>query len=182
MILSEEENQVCWFVMRDLKRSNAKLPAYKMLANEHLEVFTPMKWQLSIKGGKRIKEEVPVILDLLFVHSTREKLDPIVRKVETLQYRYERGSYCKPMTVSEVAMSQFIYAISISNQPKYFLPGELTPNMYGRKVHIIGGVLNDFEGRLLSLRGSGKKRLIVELAGFLSVGVEVEPEYIELLE
>lgn len=182
MEILEEENRICWFVMRDLKRPNAKLPAYKMLANEHFEVFTPMKWQLSIQRGKRIKEEVPIIPDLLFVHSTREKLDPIVRKVETLQYRYERGSYCKPMTVSEVAMSQFIYAISISNQPKYFLPGELIPNMYGRKVHIIGGVLNDFEGRLLSLRGSGKKRLIVELAGFLSVGVEVEPEYIELLE
>lgn len=182
MEILEEENRICWFVMRDLKRPNAKLPAYKMLANEHFEVFTPMKWQLSIKGGKRIKENVPFIPDLLFVHSTREKLDPIVRKVETLQYRYVKGAYLKPMTVPEKAMGRFIYAASTSNQPKFYLPGELTPKMYGRMVHIIGGALNDFEGRLLSMRGSKKKCLIVELAGFLSVGVEVNPEYIELLE
>ena len=48
------------------KRANAKLPAYKQLLNEHFEVFTPMKEQLSVHGGKRTREEVPFIQDLLF--------------------------------------------------------------------------------------------------------------------
>ena len=43
MATSEGEKQTCWYVMRDLKRANAKLPAYKQLLNEHFEVFTPMK-------------------------------------------------------------------------------------------------------------------------------------------
>ncbi len=30
---------ISWFVMRDLKRPNAKLPAYKFLAEQGLEVF-----------------------------------------------------------------------------------------------------------------------------------------------
>lgn len=79
MAQSEENNQISWFVMRDLKRPNAKMPAYKMLANKDFEVFTPMKWKLSIQGGKRIKETTPIIPDLLFVRSTRERLDPVVR-------------------------------------------------------------------------------------------------------
>jgi hypothetical protein len=40
MATSEGEKQTCWYVMRDLKRANAKLPAYKQLLNEHFEVFT----------------------------------------------------------------------------------------------------------------------------------------------
>ena len=70
MATSEGEKQTCWYVMRDLKRANAKLPAYKQLLNEHFEVFTPMKEQLSVHGGKRTREEVPFIQDLLLVHPT----------------------------------------------------------------------------------------------------------------
>ena len=53
--------------------------------------------------------------------------------------------------------------------------------MYGRTVRIIGGTLDGYEGKLLTVRGSKIKRLLVELPGFFSVGVKVEPEYIRLL-
>lgn len=86
------------------------------------------------------------------------------------------------MTVPGTDMDRFIHAVNISGKPKYFLAGELTSRMYGRMVRIVGGPLDYFEGRLLKVRGSRKKYLIAELPGFLSTGVEVEPEYIELLE
>ena len=40
MALLKNEQRMHWYVMRDLKRPNAKLPAYKQLSDEHLEVFT----------------------------------------------------------------------------------------------------------------------------------------------
>lgn len=49
MALLKDEQQMHWYVMRDLKRPNAKLPAYKQLSDEHLEVFTPMQWRLKLK-------------------------------------------------------------------------------------------------------------------------------------
>jgi hypothetical protein len=58
MALLKDEQRMHWYVMRDLKRPNAKLPAYKQLSDEHLEVFTPMQWRLKLKNGKRIREEV----------------------------------------------------------------------------------------------------------------------------
>lgn len=67
------------------------MPSYLLINNssdEHIEVFTPMQWRLSLKNGKRIREEVPFMQDLLFVHDTREVLDQFVRKIPTLQYRY----------------------------------------------------------------------------------------------
>lgn len=56
-----DNESVHWFVMRDLKRLNAKLPAYKQLRDMDFELFTPMKWQLVSKGGKQVRMEVPYI-------------------------------------------------------------------------------------------------------------------------
>ncbi len=178
---SEKTKQLDWYAMRDFTRPNAKLPAYKLLAQEGLEVFTPMKEQLRIKNGRHIREHVPILHDLLFVHGVREDIDPIVNKTDTLQYRYKKGVKQTPITIEEKEMQAFLHAVRTSDRPKYYLPGELTPDMCGHQVRIVGGPLDNFEGKLLKLRGSKRKYLIVELVGFLSIGVEVSPEYITVL-
>lgn len=177
------DEQIYWFVMRDLKRSNAKLPAYKQLRSENIEVFTPMKWRLRTKDGKRIREEIPFIQDLLFVHGSRDAIDPIVRKTPTLQYRFSKGDgYCNPMTVPNDDMERFIHAINASDNPKYYLPDEITPDMCRRSIHIVGGSLDGYVGKLLTVRGSKTKRLLVELPGFFSASVVVNPDFIEFID
>ena len=177
-----QEETPQWFVMRDLKRANAKLPAYKQLAEAHIEVFTPMRWRIATCRGAQIREEKPFVRDLLFAHATRSILDPIVERTPTLQYRYVRGAYCQPMVVKDKDMQRFIGAVEASDTPRFYLPGELSAAQCGQMIRIIGGPLNGYEGRLLSIRGSKTKRLLIELPGILSVGVEVEPEYIQLIK
>ena len=60
-------------------------------------------------------------------------------------------------------------------------PEELTPTMVGKKVRIIGGPLDSYEGRLQKMQGSQVKRLFVELPSLLAVSVEVNPEYIQFV-
>lgn len=78
-------------------------------------------------------------------------------------------------------MRQFIMAVSNTENPKYFMPGELTQTMYGKKVRIIGGVLDSYEGKLLSIKGMRTKRLIVEVSNLISAAVEVAPQYIQFV-
>ena len=170
-----------WFVMRDLKRRNAKLPAYKLLDGLVIKVFTPMVWRLVTRHGKRIKERVPFMQDLLFVHDTRQAVDPIVEKYDTVQYRYVRGGYKIPMTVSESDMQRFIDAVNSAENPQYYTPKEITPDMIGRKVRIVGGPLDGYEGNLQKMQGARVKRLFVELPNLLAAAVEVQPEYIQLM-
>ena len=170
-----------WFVMRDLKRANAKRLAYQVFEERNIEVFTPKRWKLSVEKGKKVRREVPCITDLLFVHDIRENIDPIVEDFATIQYRWLRGHYQEPMTVSDAEMARFIHAVNVSESPRYYLPEEITPEMLNRKIRIVGGPLNGYEGILQTVRGSKVKRLLVELPGLLTVGVEVEPEYIQLI-
>ncbi len=175
--------QSLWYVMRDLKRANAKERAYGLLEELHFEVFTPMQWRLVTRQGRRIREEHPVIPDLLFVRAVRHSLDPIVEKTPTLQYRYVRGGkYCDPMVVAESDMECFIRAVRSSESPRYYLPEEITPAMYGRRIRIVGGPLDGCEGSLVTARGSCVRRLLVDLPTLLAVSVEVSPEYIQLVK
>ena len=66
MALLKNEQRMHWYVMRDLKRPNAKLPAYKQLSDEHLEVFTTMQWRIKLKNGNEYLEEERFMQDIIF--------------------------------------------------------------------------------------------------------------------
>lgn len=121
--------------------------------------------------------------NLLFVHDTKSAFDPIIENTETLQYRFRKyGDQNEPLIVPDADVERFIHAVDSSEPPVYYFPEELTPQMYGKTIRIIGGPLNGYEGRLLTTRDSKVKCLLVELRGFLCAGVEVNPEYIQFAE
>lgn len=177
-----ESSEKHWFVMRDLKRRNSNSLAVHDLGKAGLEVFTPMTQMIMTIGGRRQRREVPVIQDLLFVHETKEAVDPFVEKYRTLQYRYQFGkTKDEPMTVRDDEMEKFIFAVSHTDSPLYYKPDEITDAMYGKRVRIMGGTLDHYEGRLLSVKGMRKRRLIVELPGLITAAVEVEPDFIQIV-
>ena len=86
------------------------------------------------------------------------------------------------MIVRNEEMARFIFAVNHTETPLYYRPGEITEAMYGKKVRIMGGMLDQYEGRLLSVKGMRKRRLIVELPGLITAAVQVEPEFIEIIK
>ncbi len=174
---TECESQMHWFVMRDLKRPNAKLPAYKQLNEAGFTVFTPLITKIVTQKGKKVRVQVPVVHDLLFVHSQKEPLDKVVAQTETLQYRFVKGApYGTAMTVPEMEMERFMSAIAHFKTPTYYSPEEITPEMYGATVRMVSeGPLNGFEGKLLKIKGSRKKRILIELPGLLAASIEIAP-------
>lgn len=182
MACENDNTEPRWYAMRDLSRTNAKAPAYKLLTEMNFEIFTPMTRRMVTHRGRRISKEVPFLQDLLFVHDTREQLDPVVRKIENLQYRFVYGGFREPMVVRDNDMERFIHAVRTTKTPRYFRPEEITPQMYGRRVRIVGSDLDGYEGHLLSVRGSKYRRLLIELPNFITAAIEVQPELIEVLE
>ena len=101
-----------WYVLRDLKRRNSNYPGYIELAEKGFEVFTPLKWEISVRAGRHQRRQVPVITDLLFVRAAKETLDVEIERIPTLQYRYRRGATIScPMTVRDIDMKRFIEAV-----------------------------------------------------------------------
>lgn len=178
-----QEESPKWFVMRDLKRPNSKTPAYKVLPELGVKVFTPMHWVLKESGlGKKIRLYLPYIPSLLFARAVRSDLDKIVERTETLQYRFVKGApKGTPMVVPASDMDRFIRAVNSSQSCQYFSPDELGPEMIGKEVMIKGGPLDGNVGKLMKVKGSKKKRLLVDLKGIIVAAVEVSPEFIQIL-
>ena len=183
-MISSKEEKIQWYVMRDLKRPNSLLPAYKELGEKGIEIFTPMQWHVTLCQGKRMRQQRPFIPDLLFAHASRAMLDPLVEAIPTLQYRYLRGGkQFEAMSVRHEAMVRFMEAVEQKEKVEYYSYDEVSPGLYGKRIRIIGGRLNGFEGRLMSKRGSKFKRLLVDLQECnLSAAIEVESEYIQLVK
>lgn len=173
----------CWFVLRDLKRPNAKSPAYKILPELGFETFTPMHWVLKDNPGSgKKRENVPFIHGLLFVKALRSTLDVVVDKTETLQYQFVKGAQHTPMIVPPDEMDRFIKFVTAAHSSCiYYTPEDITPEMMGKKVMIVGGALDGAVGNLLTKRGSKKKRLMLRLMEMLVASVEIESGLIQFV-
>ena len=127
---------------------------------------------------------VPYMPDLVFVHKSKEELDPIVRKMELLQYRYVRGGkQYEAMSVRAKEFEKFREAVEQTDNVEYYSYEEVSPQIYGKQIRIIGGRLNGFEGRLMSKRGSKYKHLLIDLEECnLSAAIQVETELIQLVK
>lgn len=172
-----------WFVLRDLKRPNALLPAYKELSQLGFNVFTPIHNVIKEIRGERKRREEPVVRDLLFVKSERSELDKIINSTKTLQYRFVKGAKAGTvMTVRDDEMNRFISATRLMKEPKYFTPAELSEIHIGQKVRIVcPGPLDGYEGNLISIRGSRKRRIIVSIPGLLATAIEIsQSDYIQI--
>lgn len=175
------DNEAYWFVMCDRAPAIAKQRAYQTLSTAGFEVFVPLRQKIKTEKGRRIRIEVPVIPDLLFVHSTKAILEPVIKRAGSLRFRYAKGNPV-PMYVSDSAMQQFIEAVKSSMEIQYYSPDEITPSMYGRRIRVMGGTLKDSEGYLLATQGrNSKKRLLLELPGLLAATVVVKKEHIQLI-
>ena len=171
-----------WFAMRDLKRANALMPAYKQLREAGIEVFTPMTTRFTVKEGKRVKHEEPIMRDLLFVNESRANLDPIVAKTPTLQYRFRKGGkQGEAMVIPDDDMLRFIGVVQAAESPKFYSADEITPLMCGSKIRMVGGALDGHEGILQTVRGSKTKHLIITLPSLIAVSVNINDEFIKVL-
>lgn len=163
-----------WYVLRDLRRANAKVRAFQILAHEGLEVFTPMKWAWETHAGKRTRVKKPAIPDLLLVHATQTELEPHVTAGDKLQFRFIRGGVERKMTVGDSDMARFIRVASESASIEYYTPEEFKPDRIGKTILIKGGPLDGEEAVLLDVQGEKRKHIIVRLSNLFVAVIELK--------
>ena len=181
MLYSEHKDQKnLWYVMRALYR--AELKTQSRLNESGIRSFVPTKETIVMSRGRKKKARIPVVSNLIFVHSTQKQLAPVMKLDSKFQFIYKKGGMeNEPIIVPEKQMEDFINACEHSEKPLYFRPDELNLAK-GTKIRIIGGLLNGTEGTLLKVSGARSKRLVVSIPGTLNVAVEVSPDLIEVIE
>lgn len=176
---TEKENEI-WYAMRATYRR--ELEAVKLLEKENLGCFVPMQYKESVKRGKKVRELVPAVHSLVFVHARPSEVKRVKSQVSWLQYITDSRSGQK-IVVPDSQMQRFIAVSGTYNdQLLYFHPDEMNLRK-GTRVRVTGGEFEGQEGIYLKVKGARDRRVVVEIQGVIVVAMAtVHPDLIEVVD
>ena len=166
-----------WFPMRVTYSRELKVKAE--IDRLDIENFVPMTYKL-IDGDtdNPRRELVPAINNLIFVHSTQERISHLKSSNEVLHpLRYILDQTTQKahtiMTVADRQMENFMRVASRTDDSVMFLDEETVVGKEGKRVEIMGGTFEGVTGVIRRVKRC--KRVVVELEGIASVAIAFVP-------
>jgi transcription antitermination factor NusG len=178
----EKENDIVWFAMSAPYRR--ELIAKEYLSKKEVECFVPMKEALvERQGGIKRRQMVPAIHNLIFVHTSKERIKTLKQGVNFLQYhtRPQNGKNI-PITVPDSQMQQFIDITNAANADITYLRPEEVDIKKGTKVRVHGGAFDGTEGYFVKVQGKRSRRVVLLIEGVTAVALtEISTDFIEVI-
>ena len=166
-----------WFPMRVTYSREMKVKAE--LDRLGIENFVPMTYKLVCDDSENPHREfVPAINNLIFVHSTQERISGLKLSNEVLKpLRYIMDRTAEKaheiMTIPDRQMENFLRVASMTDDSVMFLDESTIVGKEGKRVQIMGGVFEGVEGVIRRVKRC--KRVVVELEGIASVAIAYVP-------
>lgn len=178
-----DENKA-WFAMRATYGRNMEIK--KKLDEAGFESFVPMRYVVSLdRRGRKTKKLVPVVKDLIFVHTDQTSTYSLKQQHESLRNIYIPSEDGKKriVIVSDDQMEGFMKVTkTLSDGILFFTPDEINLSK-GVRVRIHGGQFNGLEGTFVKVKGARDKRVVVELSGVIVVATcSLKCDLIEVLK
>ena len=179
------DTEVCgdpkiWFPMRVTYQREMKVKAE--LDRLEIENFIPMTYQFTEsrkQGDTELRRElVPAINNLIFVHSTKERISELKvsnELLEPLRYMIDQtaGEAHTIMTVPDKQMENFMRVASVTDDSVMFLDETTIVGKEGKRVEIMGGPFEGVTGVIRRVKRC--KRVVVELEGITCVAIAFVP-------
>ena len=161
--------ELTWFAMSATFGRSLKAKAF--LESKHVESFVPMRYRITKdKALGNIRKLVPAINNLIFVHTTKERIQALKSAVEYLQYlTHPIEGRNVPIIVPMEQMQQFMTVCdTLDESLTYLSPDEINLEK-GTPVKIIGGAFDGVVGTFIKVHNSRKKRVVVLVQGVTAV-------------
>ena len=169
-----------WFPMRVTYQREMKVKAE--LDRLEIENFIPMTYRFTEsrkQGDTELRRElVPAINNLIFVHSTKERISELKVSNELLEpLRYMIDQTAEEahtiMTVPDKQMENFMRVASVTDDTVMFLDETTIVGKEGKRVEIMGGPFEGVTGVIRRVKRC--KRVVVELEGIACVAIAFVP-------
>ena len=161
--------ELAWFAMSATFGRSMKAKAF--LESKQVKCFVPMRYEIiKDKTQGSVKKLVPAINNLIFVNTTKERIQTLKTTIEYLQYlTHPIGGRNIPIIVPEEQMQQFIAVCDTHDEGlTYLSPDEINLEK-GTPVKIIGSAFDGVVGTFVKVQNSRKKRVVVLVQGVTAV-------------
>lgn len=166
-----------WFPMRVTYSRELKVKTE--LDRLKIENFVPMTYKrVNANTENPHCELVPAINNLIFVHSTQERISHLKlsnKVLRPLRYMLDQTALKAHtiMTVTDRQMENFMRVASRTDNSVMFLNHENLVGKEGKHVKIIGGIFEGVKGVIRRVKRC--KRVVVEIEGVASVAIAFVP-------
>ena len=166
-----------WFPMRVTYQREMKVKAE--LDRLGIENFVPVTYRVvDADTDNPHRELVPAINNLIFVHSTKERVSGLKQSnevLEPLRYMMDHTASREHaiMTVAAKDMENFMRVASRTDDSVMFLDADTVVGKEGKRVEIMGGAFEGVSGVIRRVKRC--KRVVVELEGIASVAIAFVP-------
>nr|WP_305067405.1 UpxY family transcription antiterminator [Jilunia laotingensis] len=180
-LIVNKSTDIHWYPLR--VTYSRELLLKEFLDSDGVENFIPMRYEYVKKGDRKIRKLVPVVHNLVFVHTSLERIECIKQSPGfslVVRYIIDRETH-QPLIIPEVQMRSFIAVSGSYEEQIVYLDPEITALQKGDRVHITGGIFEGVEGIILRVKGD--RRIAVCIQGVMAVATAyVHPSLIEKIE
>ena len=156
--------------------------ANELLKAKGIETHLPLHTTYKGESGKRRKQRLPLLPNILFAKTTLSVLEQILKSSPDLNFiTFYYNHFNKkpdgknpPLVVPKESMDNFIKLTSIDDEHIFLIDEVNGTYKQGDYVRIIDGPFKGIDGRVTKI--TGQKRVIVELPGLCSVATAYIPK------
>lgn len=180
--IKNSDERIVWFAMSAPYRRELK--AKQFLEERNIECFVPMRYTITEEGcGIKKRKLVPAIHNLIFVHTSKNRIKTLKQGVDFLQYRTKPlDGKNIPITVPDRQMNMFISVTKEFNENIIYLQPNEIDLKKGTKVRIHGGAFDGAEGLFMRVQGKRNKRVVILIEGVAAfTTAEITPDLIEII-
>ena len=153
-----------------------------LLDKQGINNFIPMRYEIREKNGRKKRELVPVIRDLIFVRAVQSELQRVKDRNPYLQYMIDIRNGQK-IIVPDEQMRQFIAVAGTYDEHLVFFNPDEVNLRKGTKVRIIGGDFEGYEGVFIKVKGARDRRVVISLQGIIAMAMAtISPDLIEVIK
>lgn len=168
------EQQEYWFSARTKK--DQEFSVRNALEKLGIEYFLPTQFVIRQLKYRRRRVEVPVIKNLIFVRTTKDRAWSITKDDHVPLY-YMKDLYTHTLLiVPNKQMEDFKFVMDLAPENVTF---DDLPLTIGTKVQVVKGEFCGIEGELSSL--ANRTYVVIRIHGVLSASVKVPKSYLRIL-
>ena len=177
----KKQEGIAWYAIRVTYSREMIFKEY--LDGHNVENFIPMHYESTDLGAKKSRKLVPIIHNLVFVHSTKGSIDTFKSELEVrlpIRYIMDKATG-RPIIIPDKQMQDFIAVSGTYDDQLVYLDPVSVILKKGDKVRITGGIFSGVEG--VFVRVKGDRRVVVSIQGIMAVATAfIHPSLIEKIE
>ena len=174
------ENQKYWFAARtrDKQEFAVRKSLDKLKSEEKLDLdyYLPTRFVISQLKYRRKRSEVPVIRNLVFVHSTKQTACDISNIYNVPLFYMKDLSTHSMLVVPDKQMEDFMFVMDL-NPDGVSLNSEILT--VGHKVKVIKGEFSGIEGEVAI--EANKTYVVIRIKDLLTASVKVPKSYLKII-